>query len=230
MGFFPAHHRWFCKIKILSMQFFSYLECRQGWKTSGNGYFIYKASTSFNRTGKLEITGKFSTKQYSRLNNVLVTAEDGTGKTVFQFTVSNGKLTLLIFFSTHCESHAKKQDLVMNAFRVSSQETPPVVGYRPCPKRFHSPLVFATTFVLKYYKSSFHDLFLYALGIIFPIRIFQPTRSPLSLSSFAFLGSLCLQYGIRLPFNQGKWTQTVISPKRNKKFPPVLMNGDELDT
>ena len=31
-------------------------------------------------------------------------------------------------------------------------------------------------------------------------------------------------------FNQSKTKQTVISRKRNKKFPPVLMNDDELDT
>ena len=31
-------------------------------------------------------------------------------------------------------------------------------------------------------------------------------------------------------FNQGKTRQAVISRKRKQKFPPVLMNGDELDT
>ena len=31
-------------------------------------------------------------------------------------------------------------------------------------------------------------------------------------------------------FNQSKTKQAVISRKRNQKFPPVLMNGDELDT
>ena len=36
--------------------------------------------------------------------------------------------------------------------------------------------------------------------------------------------------GNLVSFNQSKMKQAVISRKRNQDFPPVLMNGDELDT
>jgi len=66
-------------------------ESRQGWKTAGNGYFIYKASTNFNATQRLEIAGKFSTKPNSQLNNVLVAGEDSSGTLLFQYSVFQSK-------------------------------------------------------------------------------------------------------------------------------------------
>ena len=72
-----------------------FLESRQGWKTSGNGYFVYKASTSFNSTNKLEISGKFSTKANSQIDNVIIAAEDANGILVFQYSVDKGKAAIL---------------------------------------------------------------------------------------------------------------------------------------
>ena len=66
-------------------------DCRQGWKTSGNGYFVYKASTDFNTTNKLSISGKFSTKPGSMLKNVLVAVEDANGELKFQVSANKGK-------------------------------------------------------------------------------------------------------------------------------------------
>jgi len=71
--------------------FLASTESRQGWKTAGNGYFIYTARTNFNATQKLEIAGKFSTKPNSQLNNVLVAGEDSSGTLLFQYSVFQGK-------------------------------------------------------------------------------------------------------------------------------------------
>lgn len=75
---------------------FMFQDGRQGWKTSGNGNFIYNAPTNFNYTEKLEIRGKFSTKPNSVLDNVLVAAEDGNGTVIFQYAVCEGMEKLAI--------------------------------------------------------------------------------------------------------------------------------------
>ena len=85
------------------------LESRQGWKTAGNGYFIYKASTNFNATQRLEIAGKFSTKPNSQLNNVLVAGEDSSGTLLFQYSVFQGECIFERFFcdmDCFCNSYA----------------------------------------------------------------------------------------------------------------------------
>jgi len=71
--------------------FLASTESRQGWKTAGNGYFIYKASTNFSATQRLEIAGKFLTKPYSQSNNVLVAGEDASGTLLFQYSVVKGQ-------------------------------------------------------------------------------------------------------------------------------------------
>ena len=52
---------------------------------------MYKASTSFNSTNKLEISGKFSTKANSQNDNVVIAAEDANGTLAFQYAVVKGK-------------------------------------------------------------------------------------------------------------------------------------------
>ena len=55
--------------------------------TSGNGYFIYKATPSSSNSEKVEISGQFSTKPNTPGKNVLVVGEDGNGDLIFQYSV-----------------------------------------------------------------------------------------------------------------------------------------------
>jgi len=54
---------------------------RQGWKTSGNGYLIYNAHHHLpnSPSGKLDISGIFSTNPNSFRNNTIITANHGNG-------------------------------------------------------------------------------------------------------------------------------------------------------
>jgi len=65
-------------------------EDRLGWKTSGNGYFKYKTSTSFRKTKQLMINGTFSTTPNNPNNNLIVAAEDNNGDSIFTYSVSHG--------------------------------------------------------------------------------------------------------------------------------------------
>ena len=69
---------------------------RQGWKTSGNGYFIYEAFTSFENAKQLNISGTFATTKNNTINNMLLAAEDSNGNNIFQYSVSNGEEQKLI--------------------------------------------------------------------------------------------------------------------------------------
>ena len=64
---------------------------REGWKTSGNGYFVYKATTAFSNTKKLTINFAFATTQRNTFENMVLAAEDKNGYNLFQYSVSNGK-------------------------------------------------------------------------------------------------------------------------------------------
>jgi len=63
---------------------------RKGWKTNGNGYFVYKASTSFESTKRITIKGTFSTLPNIDGKNMLIAAEDGSGNNFLQFWVEDG--------------------------------------------------------------------------------------------------------------------------------------------
>ena len=63
---------------------------RKGWKTNGNGYLVYKATTSFGTKGHITINGTFSTLPNITGKNMLIAAEDASGYNVFQFWVENG--------------------------------------------------------------------------------------------------------------------------------------------
>ena len=63
---------------------------RKGWKTNGNGYFVYKASTSFESTKRITIKGSFSTLPNIDGKNMLVAAEDSSGNNFLQFWVEDG--------------------------------------------------------------------------------------------------------------------------------------------
>jgi len=65
-------------------------EERLGWKTSGNGYFKYKTSTSFRKTKQLMINGTFSTSPNNSNYNLIVAAEDNNGDSIFTYSISNG--------------------------------------------------------------------------------------------------------------------------------------------
>ena len=64
---------------------------REGWKTSGNGFFVYKARTAFNNTKQLTINTAFSTTQINKFENMVLAAEDKNGYNLFQYSVSNGQ-------------------------------------------------------------------------------------------------------------------------------------------
>jgi len=63
---------------------------RKGWKTNGNGYFVYKASTSFESTKRITIKGTFSTSPNIDGKNMLIAAEDSSGYNFLQFWVEDG--------------------------------------------------------------------------------------------------------------------------------------------
>ena len=63
---------------------------RQGWKTNGNGFLVYKANTSFGSTKKITIKGTFSTLPNITGKNMLIAAEDGSGYNFLRFWVENG--------------------------------------------------------------------------------------------------------------------------------------------
>ena len=63
---------------------------RKGWKTNGNGYFVYKTTTSFETKGQITINGTFSTLPNVTGKNMLIAAEDASGYNFFQFWVENG--------------------------------------------------------------------------------------------------------------------------------------------
>ncbi|XP_065057759.1 uncharacterized protein LOC135685681 [Rhopilema esculentum] len=65
-------------------------ECRSGWKTSKNGYFIYKATRDASLSETLKVNGTFSVKQYSRNHNAFLTVEDSSGNFVVQVSFDNG--------------------------------------------------------------------------------------------------------------------------------------------
>jgi len=65
-------------------------EQRKGWKTNGNGFFVYKTTTSFETMGHFTIKGTFSTLPNITGKNMLIAAEDASGYNVFQFWVENG--------------------------------------------------------------------------------------------------------------------------------------------
>lgn len=67
-------------------------ECRQGWKTDGNGYLVYSAVTKFKDTGTLSISGKLSNKNNSQIKNVLLAFEDGDGNFTGQVTLDGDVL------------------------------------------------------------------------------------------------------------------------------------------
>ena len=64
---------------------------REGWKTSGNGFFVYEARTAFSSTKKLTINTAFATTQKNTFENMVLAAEDKNGYNIFQYFVSNGK-------------------------------------------------------------------------------------------------------------------------------------------
>ena len=49
----------------------------KGWKTNGNGYLVYKATTSFETTDQITIKGTFSTLPNIGVKNMLIAADDG---------------------------------------------------------------------------------------------------------------------------------------------------------
>ena len=63
---------------------------RKGWKTNRNGYFVYKASTSFESTKRITIKGTFSTSPNIEGKNMLIAAEDSSGYNFLQFWVEDG--------------------------------------------------------------------------------------------------------------------------------------------
>jgi len=63
---------------------------RKGWKTNGNGFFVYKTSTSFGSTKQITIKGTFSTLPNITGKNMLIAAEDGSGYNFLQYWVENG--------------------------------------------------------------------------------------------------------------------------------------------
>jgi len=85
-------------VVLFGMLFFTPVELRridgeqqrEGWKTSGNGYFVYKARTAFSNTKKLTISAAFATTQNNTFKNMVLAAEDKNGYNVFQYSVSNG--------------------------------------------------------------------------------------------------------------------------------------------
>ena len=86
-------------VVLFGMLFFTRVELRridsehqwQGWKTSGNGFFVYKARTAFSSTKKLTINTAFATTQKNTFENMVLAAEDKNGYNLFQYSVSNGK-------------------------------------------------------------------------------------------------------------------------------------------
>jgi len=86
-------------VVLFGMLFFTRVELRridgehqrEGWKTSGNGYFVYKASTAFSNTKELTISTAFATTQNNTIENMVLAAEDKNGYNLFQYSVSNGK-------------------------------------------------------------------------------------------------------------------------------------------
>ena len=63
---------------------------RKGWKTNGNGFLVYKATTSFGTKGQITINGTFSTLPNINGKNMLIAAEDGSGYNFLQFWVEDG--------------------------------------------------------------------------------------------------------------------------------------------
>jgi len=85
-------------VVLFGMLFFTRVELRridgehqrEGWKTSGNGYFVYEARTAFSNTKKLTIHTAFATTQNNTFQNMVLAAEDKNGYNIFQYSVSNG--------------------------------------------------------------------------------------------------------------------------------------------
>jgi len=86
-------------VVLFGMLFFTRVELRridgedqrEGWKTSGNGFFVYEASTAFSSTKNLTINFAFATTQKNTFENMVLAAEDKNGYNLFQYSVSNGK-------------------------------------------------------------------------------------------------------------------------------------------
>ena len=64
---------------------------RKGWKTSGNGFLVYKTSTSFGNTKQIMIEGTFSIPQQSTGKHMLIAAEDSKGENIFQYYFEDGQ-------------------------------------------------------------------------------------------------------------------------------------------
>ena len=64
---------------------------RKGWKTSGNGFLVYKTSTSFENTKQIMIKGTFSIPQQSTGKHMLIAAEDSKGENLFQYYFEDGQ-------------------------------------------------------------------------------------------------------------------------------------------
>ena len=62
---------------------------RRGWKTSANGFLIYKTSTSFEKTKQIMIKGTFSIPQHNTGNNMIIAAEDSKGENLFQYYIED---------------------------------------------------------------------------------------------------------------------------------------------
>ena len=72
-----------------------------GWKSSGNGYLEYKASTSFNITKQLMFNATFATTKNNFDKNLVFAVEDSNGDVIIIDYVSHG-ITRLFMNNTGC--------------------------------------------------------------------------------------------------------------------------------
>ena len=78
----------------ISLRISSIVECRQGWKTYGNGYFIYTSETSFSTTNQFNIHGIFSAMPNVTSKHALLSVYDADDVFAFQIMIGSGELIL----------------------------------------------------------------------------------------------------------------------------------------
>ncbi|XP_065061152.1 uncharacterized protein LOC135688293 isoform X2 [Rhopilema esculentum] len=73
---------------------FSVAEGRQGWKTYGNGFFIYRSTTDFHSTNQFNVNGVFSTMPDPTNKFTLLAVYDSENVFTFQLVIKDGMLTV----------------------------------------------------------------------------------------------------------------------------------------
>ena len=79
-----------------------------GWKTSGNGYLEYKASTSFSNTKQLMFNGTFATTKNNFDKNLVFALEDSNGDVMIIYYVSHG-ISHLSSNNTECFNRTNQE-------------------------------------------------------------------------------------------------------------------------